>query len=76
MTTSNWEKVLKQVKHKDAKRKKFTKHNKPMDRKFGESTKKCTRCGRFGGHISSYGLHLCRQCFRETAEKIGFKKNN
>ena len=30
--------------------------------------------GRFGGHISKYGIGLCRHCFREIAEEIGFKK--
>ena len=24
--------------------------------------------------VRKYGLNLCRQCFREVAEKIGFKK--
>jgi small subunit ribosomal protein S14 len=73
MTASNWKKVLKQLNSK-AKRKKFIKHNKPKDRKFGLEKSKCERCGRLGGHISSYGLNLCRQCFREIAEQIGFKK--
>ncbi|MEK6820317.1 MAG: 30S ribosomal protein S14 [Nanoarchaeota archaeon] len=50
------------------------KHNKPKERKTGIVSKKCERCGRFGAHISSYGLNLCRQCFREIAEEIGFKK--
>jgi len=50
------------------------KHCKPRDRKFGTSTKKCVRCGRLGAHIGKYNLNLCRQCFREIAEQIGFKK--
>jgi len=74
MTASNWKKILKQLKRKPEKMKKFLKHNKPKERKFGISFKKCERCGRFGAHISSYGLNLCRQCFREMAEEIGFKK--
>ena len=73
MTASNWEKILDQIGHKEAKKKKFIKHNKPKDREFGEVTKKCERCGRLGGHISSYGINLCRQCFREIDAKIGFK---
>ncbi|MEA2053637.1 MAG: 30S ribosomal protein S14 [Candidatus Thermoplasmatota archaeon] len=36
--------------------------------------KGCVRCGRRRGLIRRYGLHLCRQCFRETAEEMGFKK--
>ncbi|MBI2047315.1 30S ribosomal protein S14, partial [Candidatus Pacearchaeota archaeon] len=43
------------------------KHCKPKERKFGISTKKCERCGRFGAHIDKYGLNLCRHCFREIA---------
>ncbi|MBI2448967.1 30S ribosomal protein S14 [Candidatus Pacearchaeota archaeon] len=53
---------------------KFLKHNKPKERKYGLAVRKCERCGRFGAHINQYGLHLCRQCFREAAEKLGFKK--
>jgi len=53
---------------------KFLKHNKPKERKIGIAKRKCERCGRFGAHIKSYGLNLCRQCFREIAEEIGFKK--
>ena len=74
MGASDWKNSLKQLKNKAAKTEKFIKHNKPKDRKFGIATKKCERCGRFGAHISSYGLNMCRQCFREIAEEIGFKK--
>lgn len=74
MTASDWKKVLKQLKAKPAVLQKFVKHNKPKDRKTGITAQKCGRCGRFGAHINSYGLHLCRQCFREIAEEIGFKK--
>ncbi|MEK6928887.1 MAG: 30S ribosomal protein S14 [Nanoarchaeota archaeon] len=53
---------------------KFLKHCKPKPRKTGIAAKKCGRCGRFGAHLSQYNLNLCRQCFREIAEEIGFKK--
>ncbi|KYK24646.1 30S ribosomal protein S14 [Euryarchaeota archaeon SM23-78] len=46
----------------------------PRERKFGRTTKKCRRCGRTAAHIKKYGLNFCRQCFREVAHKIGFKK--
>ncbi|MFO8078070.1 MAG: 30S ribosomal protein S14 [Thermoplasmatota archaeon] len=36
--------------------------------------KGCERCGRKRGLIRAYGLHICRQCFREKAEEMGFKK--
>jgi len=74
MTASDWNKILKQLEKKPAKIDKFLRHNKPKQRKFGIATKKCKNCGRFGAHISSYGLNLCRQCFRETAKEMGFKK--
>ena len=74
MTASNWRKILKQLKNKPVIREKFLKHCKPKDRKIGISTRKCERCGRFGAHIKSYGLNLCRHCFREIAEEIGFRK--
>ena len=34
----------------------------------------CGRCGRKRGIVRSYGLYLCRQCFREVARDLGFKK--
>ncbi|MBU1201686.1 MAG: 30S ribosomal protein S14 [Nanoarchaeota archaeon] len=73
MTTSDAKKILKQIEHK-SKAIKFQKHNLPTIRKFGKSTKKCKRCGRNGAHISKYGLGLCRQCFRNVALNLGFKK--
>jgi small subunit ribosomal protein S14 len=74
MTESDWRKALKQWNRKPAKRAKYIKHNKPKERKFGIAVMKCERCGRFGAHISSFGLNLCRQCFRDIAVEIGFKK--
>lgn len=76
MTTSDARKILEQIKDKPAKSMKFKKHNLPKKRKTGANSKKCRRCGRTGGHISRYGLNLCRQCFREIASKLGFKKYN
>lgn len=74
MTASDWRKITKQLKSKPAVLKKYLKHNKPKSRKFGITSKKCEVCGRFGAHISQYNLNLCRQCFRELAEDLGFKK--
>jgi small subunit ribosomal protein S14 len=42
---------------------------KPFGRKAG-----CERCGRKRGIVRRYGMHLCRQCFREIAPELGFKK--
>lgn len=32
------------------------------------------RCGNNHGLIRKYGLMMCRRCFRERAEEIGFLK--
>ena len=75
MTASSYKKVFKQLKAKPIKLNKFLKHNAPKERSCGLAKKKCRRCGRTGrGHIQKYGLDLCRQCFREIAPSIGFKK--
>ena len=74
MTASDWRKALKQFNKKTAIRAKYIKHNKPKERSTVIARKKCERCGRFGAHIKSYGLNLCRHCFREVAVQIGFQK--
>ena len=74
MTASDWRKLWNQLKNKPAIAMKFLKHNKPKQRTTGIAKKKCERCGRFGAHLNQYNLNLCRQCFREIAEEIGFKK--
>ncbi len=76
MSYSNYKKVLKQLKGKPEKLKKYVKHNAPKERSCGISRKRCGRCGRIRAHIDKYGLNLCRQCFREVAQDIGFKKYN
>jgi small subunit ribosomal protein S14 len=45
------------------------------ERKFGLGVRRCRRCGKHGV-IRKYGLMYCRQCFREVATKLGFKKYN
>ena len=74
MTTSDFRKVLKQLKTKPAIYRKYLKENSPTERSCGIAKKKCRRCGRHKGHINKYGLDLCRQCFREIALDIGFKQ--
>jgi ribosomal protein S14 len=76
MTAGDYKKALKQLKDKPGKLSVWKKHNTPNHRDFGESTKKCRICGRTGGHINKYGLHVCRQCFRENANELGFRKYN
>jgi small subunit ribosomal protein S14 len=74
MTISSYKKMFTQLRHKKTIMAKYLKFNKPIDRKFGKSTKLCQRCGNMRGFIQKYGLKLCRKCFREIAEDIGFKK--
>ena len=74
MTASDWNKITKQLKDKPVILQKFLRHCRPKQRKTGIAAKKCERCGRFGAHLSQYNLNLCRQCFREIAEEIGFHK--
>ena len=76
MTYSDHQKALKQLKAKPAIMRKYLKHNSPKERSCGRATKKCVITGRVGGHISSYGINLCRQEFRKSAAKLGFKKYN
>lgn len=74
MTTRSYRKMFTQLKNKPIKLKKYLKHNAPKKRTTGEILRKCTRCGRTGAHIRKYGINLCRQCFRELAKELGFKK--
>lgn len=74
MTTSDYRKEFKQLKYKPAKLGKYMKHNAPKKRTCGINLKHCRRCNRTRAHIGKYGLHFCRQCFREVAQSLGFKK--
>ncbi len=74
MSYSNYEKALKQLNVKPVKKAKYLKFNKPKPRSCGIALRRCRNCGRIRGHINKYTLHLCRQCFREMAPGLGFKK--
>jgi len=39
-----------------------------------EQLRDCQRCGRKQGLVGKYDIYLCRQCFREVARSMGFKK--
>ncbi|XP_044753778.1 40S ribosomal protein S29 [Coccinella septempunctata] len=43
-------------------------------KKYGQGSRSCRACSNRHGLIRKYGLNLCRQCFREYANYIGFKK--
>lgn len=74
MTYSDYRKIFKQLKAKPSKLKKYIKNNAPKERTTGVALRRCERCGRIRGHIRKYGLNMCRQCFREIATELGFKK--
>ena len=74
MAYSEYNKVFKQLDFKPIKKAKFIKFNQPKDRSCGVALRRCKNCRRIRGHINKYGLHLCRQCFREMALSLGFKK--
>mgnify|MGYP000333162117 CR=1 len=74
MTQSDHKKMLAQLKVKKPKHGKFIKHNAPKERKHGIAKFCCKICGARRGFIKSYGLNLCRKCFRDIATEIGFKK--
>lgn len=46
-----------------------------LETKFRHRLKrKCRICGNYRGLIRKYGLYICRKCFRERAESLGFRK--
>lgn len=66
---------IKKVAYSKTKRKKVLRNNSVKQRAFGKAIKKCTRCGSGkGSNIGRYNLNLCRRCFREVAQVIGFTK--
>ncbi|MBI4019989.1 MAG: 30S ribosomal protein S14 [Candidatus Aenigmarchaeota archaeon] len=70
----SFEKVRKSIQRKPIKLARYEKFNKARPRKFGRTLNKCRKCGRTEGLNHKYGLNYCRQCFREEAEKLGFRK--
>lgn len=74
MTAKNYRKAYKQLGSKPAKWAKYQKHNAPKKRNFGFGVTRCELCNTTRGHISQYGLNICRRCFRLNATKLGFKK--
>jgi len=76
MSAKDYSKVKNQLENKPAKWAKYVKHNAPKAREFGKGITRCKFCGTTSGHISQYGLNICRRCFRLNADKFGFKKLN
>ena len=46
----------------------------PRQNAKGSFERGCRICQRRRGVIRQYGLNICRRCFRERAEHLGFKK--
>jgi len=44
-----------------------------ISRAKGRGNRKCRFCGCANGLIRRYGLNMCRRCFREVGEDIGFR---
>ena len=40
----------------------------------GKGNRKCRFCNTARGLIRKYQLMICRRCFREVGEEIGFRK--
>ncbi len=36
----------------------------------------CNWCGAHKGVVSKYRLNICRRCFKDYAEELGFRKYN
>ncbi len=50
------------------------KTNSPDLKNFDARNLVCSVCGARHGVIHKYGLEICRRCFKEVAESIGFTK--
>ena len=70
----SFEKSMRQIIRKPLKVSRMDRFNRSKKRKFGKNIYRCRKCRRAGGMIRKYGLLYCRQCFREEAEKLGFRK--
>ena len=56
------------------KKKKAANEKKLLSKYKGRGTRACRFCGSARGLIRKYQLNMCRRCFREVAESIGFRK--
>ena len=46
-----------------------------MEERFkGKGTRLCKNCGNARALIRKYDMFICRRCFREMGEYLGFKK--
>ncbi|CAG5133888.1 unnamed protein product [Candidula unifasciata] len=43
-------------------------------RRFGPGSRSCRVCNNSHDLIRKYGFNICRRCFRQYSDDIGFKK--
>ena len=43
-------------------------------KKRARDGRECRFCGNTRGMVRKYGLYMCRQCFKDRAASIGFKR--
>jgi small subunit ribosomal protein S14 len=70
----SYERVFKQIERKPLKVARMERFSKTKKRKFGKNLYPCRKCGKTSGVVRQYGIQYCRQCFREEAKKMGFRK--
>jgi len=58
----------------DKKNKKDKTPKKQLSLSKGRDFRRCRFCGNARGLIRRYYLNICRRCFREVGEEIGFRK--
>ena len=56
------------------KKKRVNAEKKMVSRFKGKGNRVCRFCGNSRGLIRKYQLNICRRCFREVAESVGFRK--
>jgi small subunit ribosomal protein S14 len=69
-----FERIAKTLKGKPVKYNRFIKFSSHKIQPHDARSRKCIRCNRPEAHIGIHGLNYCRQCFREVAKDIGFRK--
>jgi small subunit ribosomal protein S14 len=69
-----YERIAKNLKDNPAKYNRFVKFNKHKMQPHDIRSRRCVRCNRGEAHIGIHGLNYCRECFREVAKDVGFRK--
>ncbi len=69
-----FERIGKNLVGKKAKHQRFMRFNSHKVQPHDARSRKCIRCNRPEAGIHIHGLRYCRECFREIAKDLGFKK--